>query len=358
MPEEKQELKSKWLDCLNQLFSEAEKSGKKQIKVTYSQMRDMVNANFPDVKITASSSRAPSYYNALHSILETKDIETGTVKSTTYTVIYKLPRQKMMSASKRILIPSNKEKNDLSVFDKKDMREKYLNITLNNYRINDSGRTLYKEIVQYSGDKYSNAYIAKVYEILEAWNMNQQAARLNDPVPFQDTIKSKICVLKDLEAAKLSDISKSEIMTALKLLFFKLDLVKTNSKLVTFSKTMHFLFPNLIVPIDRKYTLSFFKIHQNNIDTFDKQWEVFEKLETTFSQFSKTVNLSEHIDTKGDWNLNVPKIIDNLIIGYELGKKKEGGFSDLVLEKSSDASEVPKRTILAKYNKRKPLPEF
>jgi hypothetical protein len=348
MPEEKQELKSKWLACIVSLFEKAERQGLKECNVICLELQH----------ISGISNRSPSCCNAMHSILEDDDEESGTYSSTTYTVLYKLPRKNVIEITKSKSISIRSEKNDLSVFEEKVAQNKYLNITLNNYRINDLGRTLYKEIVQYSGDKYSNTFIGKVYEILEAWNMNQQAARLNDPIPFQDTIKSKTCVLKDLETAQLSDISKPEIITTLKLLFFKLDLVKTNSRLVTFSKTMHFFFPNLVVPIDRKYTLGFFKIYQNGIDTFEKQWDVFEKLETTFSQFSQTVNLSEQLDTKGDWNLNVPKIIDNLIIGYELGKKKEGSSSDPVLEKPSDSSGGTKRVIMDKYNRRKPLPEF
>ena len=54
-------------------------------------------------------------------------------------------------------------------------------------------------------------------------------------------------------------------------LFEKLNLVKTKSPLVTFSKTLHFFLPNLVVPIDRRYTCDFFKIYPNRINGKERE---------------------------------------------------------------------------------------
>jgi hypothetical protein len=326
MKEEKQELKSKWLGCLADMFETAENSGEKQVTVTYPELRDRLNSKYPDINATG---RAPSYCNALRSILQDNDIKAGTAGSSTYQVTFMLPRNKPLllerpdkHAGQNSFSKCKKAKHDLSLFKDETTRIGFLQKTENEYRPGDKGRILYKGVVHYSGDKYSEEFIKKVYQILVAWNMNAKAAKLNDLHPFIKTIQNNTALFKILEKEKIDKLSDTVVMTTLRSLFCNLELVKTKSRLVTFAKTMHFFFPDLIVPIDRKYTLSFFTINHHNIDTLEKQWDVFERLERLFSDFSKTISLNTHIDEDKDWNLNVPKIIDNLIIGHHLSKRE------------------------------------
>jgi hypothetical protein len=326
MKEGKQELKSKWLSCLADMFETAKNSGKKRVTVTYPVLRDRVNSKYPDINVTG---RAPSYCNALRSVLQDDDIKEGTEGSSTYRVTFMLPRNKPLSLDRQDkrtgqnnFSKCKKTKHDLSLFKDEMTRIGFLQKTENEYRPGDKGRILYKGVVQYSGDKYSREFIKKVYQILIAWNMNAKAAKLNDLHPFIKTMQDNVALFKTLENIKIDKLSDTVVMTTLESLFCKLELVKTKSKLVTFAKTMHFFFPALIVPIDRKYTLGFFKINHYNIDTLEKQWDVFERLERLFSDFSKTIDLNTYIDENGDWNLNVPKIIDNLIIGHHLSEGK------------------------------------
>ena len=118
-----------------------------------------------------------------------------------------------------------------------------------------------------------------------------------------------------------SDFSVENYRETLKVLFAKLELTKETSPLVTFSKTLHFLLPDLIVPIDRKYTLSFFK--KNHRGTFrdeESQFSVFMDIQCAYSTFARKHNLKGYIDDR--WNQNIPKIMDNLVIGYMLSNKK------------------------------------
>ena len=95
-------------------------------------------------------------------------------------------------------------------------------------------------------------------------------------------------------------------------------LVKTKSPLVTFAKTMHFFLPNLVVPIDRRYTCNFFKVYPNRKKGFEKEMQLldFINLQKAFMMFSKSFNLSLYVDPYSVWNLNIPKVIDNMIIGH------------------------------------------
>ena len=115
-----------------------------------------------------------------------------------------------------------------------------------------------------SEDKFTPDYIKYVYAMLKLWNMNNKKAKLSKLDIFTETIKNNADKIKQLftyDLIKIDDKS-NEIFTEL---FNNLILVKTKSPLVTFSKTLHFFLPNIVVPIDRKYTCNFFKLYPNQI---------------------------------------------------------------------------------------------
>ena len=43
----------------------------------------------------------------------------------------------------------------------------------------------------------------------------------------------------------------------------------------------------------------------------------FVNLQKAFMKFSNFFNLSEYVTSSSDWNLNIPKVIDNMIIGHK-----------------------------------------
>ncbi len=219
----------------------------------------------------------------------------------------------------------------------KEVFEKTLVKTRNEYRPFDPGQYLYNLLLEKRKkiDTFSDEYLELVYTTLIAWNMNGRGAKLNDFDKFKESIKKNKDKINSLKEYKIENLSEKEIdkfKEITKELFDSLDLVgkswtgnKIKSKLVTFSKTLHFLLPNIYVPIDRRYTLDFFysnkmvptdsNIKKNN----EKQIKVFNELFDKFHELATTYNLKGYVDNK--WNANIPKIIDNSIIGY--GKLKE-----------------------------------
>jgi len=200
------------------------------------------------------------------------------------------------------------------------------------YRPFDPGQYLYNLLLEKRKkmDIFSDEYLELIYTTLISWNMNGRGAKLNDFILFKNSIKeqkSKINSLKKYKIETLNEDNKKRVLEIIDSLFKDLDLVgkswtgnKIKSKLVTFSKTLHFLLPNLIIPIDRKYTMNFFygntdiptdiNIQRNN----KKQIEVFNELYGKFCEIAKIYNLKKHLDSQ--WNRTIPKIIDNAIIGY------------------------------------------
>ncbi len=213
----------------------------------------------------------------------------------------------------------------------KNIFEESLIKTKEFYRSFDPGNYLYNLLLTKRSkiDIFSDEYLELVYTTLIAWNMNGRGAKLNDIDLFKKSIrenKIQIVKLKEYRLEKIGE-DMEKVFDIVEFLFENLDLVgkswtgnKIKSKLVTFSKTLHFLLPELIVPIDRRYTLDFFYSDKTVPTDNDskknnhKQMKIFKELYLKFCEIAKTYELEKYKDNR--WNLNVPKIIDNAIIGY------------------------------------------
>lgn len=162
--------------------------------------------------------------------------------------------------------------NKLNIFlDDKNLIDKVLNEVKGNYRPYDPGNYLYREVCKERdiNRKFEDRFIELIYVTLSAWNMNSRGAKLSDFEEFRGSIKTNKKHIMDLSGYRIEEIREIEFENIIKILenlFNDLKLVGKNKndkekpRLVTFSKTMHFLLPDLIVPIDRTYTLIFFII--------------------------------------------------------------------------------------------------
>ena len=206
---------------------------------------------------------------------------------------------------------------DMSVFDKKKELQKALNYTLEHYRPHDPGSYLYNKIFEFKfSQKFSEDFIELLYVTLSAWNMNSRGAKLSDFSVFSESIKEHKSDFKKLEHQKIQDLEKNKEI--IKDLFDNLKVVDEGKPpLVTFSKTLHFILPDLIAPIDRRYTLRFFygKNTESCFSSKEKQFEVFWHIETEFSKYTQKNDLNSYVDKNG-WNRSIPKIMDNAVIGY------------------------------------------
>ena len=205
---------------------------------------------------------------------------------------------------------------DLSVFAEEKDLQVYLNRTKEYYRPHDPGSYLYNLIFNYKfSQKFDKPFFELLYATLSSWNMNSRGAELKNYDDFVASILSHKEDFKKLEKKTIVDLEDQKGI--IEKLFNELHLVNTKAPLVTFSKTLHFILPNLIAPIDRRYTLRFF-YGKNSVGCFSslkKQFEVFWKIEMSYSKFAKEHDLSSFVK-KNSWNRNIPKIIDNAVIGF------------------------------------------
>ena len=202
-----------------------------------------------------------------------------------------------------------------------ELVKKSINTTKNNYRKYDPGWYLYRKITSYNNidSKFTDEFIELIYVTLIAWNMNSRGAKLSDYNVFKNSIIRNKNAIKNLSEYRLQKLSSEKLNKILMEdgfeLFSNLDLVAdTKPRLVTYSKTLHFLLPNLFVPIDRKYTMKYFYGHTNIPKNVERQYRRLLDITEEYRLFASLVKISKYKDTV--WNTNIPKTIDNMIIGF------------------------------------------
>lgn len=151
-------------------------------------------------------------------------------------------------------------------------------------------------------------FIELIYATLVSWDMNSRGAKIKYFDDFFENIrgnKRKFLQLSNLKLYEISDIEK--VKSNIEDLYSKLNFMISNARLVANSKLMHFILPDLVMPMDRTNTLMFF--YGNTNESKNKFLRIFE----CSWHVAKDTDLSKYLDS--EWNQTIPKIIDNAIMG-------------------------------------------
>ena len=180
---------------------------------------------------------------------------------------------------------------------------------------------LYNRILRFPRkDINSDEFIKLVYDMLIAFKMNSRRAKLSAFVDFKKTIIKKTDIIQSLAKYKLEKVKATDdsFVATIDSLFDDLRLTQTKSSLVTFSKAMHFILPDLFMPVDRWYTLRFF-YESTPVNEKACFLQVFEQFRLFAQEHHES--LQEQVDSNSHWNRNIPKVIDNIIIAYGVVKQ-------------------------------------
>lgn len=165
-----------------------------------------------------------------------------------------------------------------------------------------------------------------IHRTLEEWDMNKRGARLTSLDNLKDSVVTYRESFVELYEYKLYDDIYDDMTTIKKIverIFCNLKVMESKRRIVGVSKALHFLLPDLIMPIDSKYTMTAFygynKYQSSAKKEFEDFWEIVEK----------TYEIAERLELRPEdadgelWKLSVPKLIDNAIIGLWNSKKEE-----------------------------------
>lgn len=167
----------------------------------------------------------------------------------------------------------------------------------------------------------SDRHIEYVYATLVAWGMHRmgpKGAKMPNFDDFKGSIIAHKEALEKLHDKRIEDITIDEIdslIDELSIICFSIKGNNSKSHLVSGSKTLAHILPNIVCPIDRQYTCQFFGITPNSKneqtifkDVIRQMWEFYQNLHH-IKLLKPILGLP--------FNESYPKIFDNLIIEYQ-----------------------------------------
>jgi hypothetical protein len=170
-----------------------------------------------------------------------------------------------------------------------------------------------------------DTFLESVYATLTAWGMHRMGpggAKLVNFTKFKDGFLAQQSAIRDVESTLLRDIKGDDVATVGQRIW---DIVSSltvgvgQTKIVSGSKALHHVLPDLVPPIDREYTLRFFYGHKA-LSRGDEEsfFEMFPCLHRI------AVSCRNEVDSSlgTGMNTSATKIIDNAIVGYVLAKLK------------------------------------
>jgi hypothetical protein len=149
--------------------------------------------------------------------------------------------------------------------------------------------------------------------------MTIRAAELLPVTEFSANLKAGLPLLEGLEAHHIDDTilgyeKKAEcIWDAIS----KIRVAKAKNPIVSGTKTLHHILPDLVPPMDRNYTRVFFHWYSPQFQC--EAHKVFMDMYTRISRIALKTNPVQYV---GDgWRTSKTKVIDNAIVAYCVKKK-------------------------------------
>ena len=118
--------------------------------------------------------------------------------------------------------------------------------------------------------------------------------------------KYKLKLLWKKKITSVTDIEKT--LDTVAEIYDNLHLMKTGGRLVSNAKVLHYILPDLLMPMDRQNTLVYFFKH-----TTESRQKYLDIIRGSFEMVNDIgKNAKYHLDT--EWNRTIPKTIDNAVL--------------------------------------------
>jgi hypothetical protein len=160
----------------------------------------------------------------------------------------------------------------------------------------------------------NSAFLHSLRITLLSWGIGSRGSVLVTPDEFAAAIRGHASAIIELEQDRLDDPSLRRQAVAEKAwaLIKSLGIARNDATLVPCSKALHHLLPELIVPMDREYTRTFFGWHGQEFQY--QQERIFRHAFDRFVTLAATVNPRQFI--RPGWQTSVSKIIDNALVAF------------------------------------------
>lgn len=164
-------------------------------------------------------------------------------------------------------------------------------------------------------------FMSLLWRTLQAWGIGSRSSRIvslpefiNAFLPWHDRIIN-------LERVQLDQVQDTEeVLADLWQLIQGLAIVSNDTRMVPCTKALHHLLPNLVVPMDRKYTQAF--LLRYNPEFQYGQKSIYSMAFHIFVKIAQEANPRSFVGH--GWNTSPTKVIDNGIVGYCIAKGIQG----------------------------------
>ena len=160
----------------------------------------------------------------------------------------------------------------------------------------------------------SDEFLASTYRTLVAWGIGRRASRLVPFEQFRDRVRH---VAQEIAAFDRLSIESpgfdvGHTSAGLWSVIDQLRIVTATSVIVPGAKTLHHLLPDLVPPMGRAWTGSFFLWTASEAHSGQKQ--LFARTFARFAELAPAVEPSRYVGA--GWRTSPTKILDNAIVGY------------------------------------------
>jgi hypothetical protein len=176
-----------------------------------------------------------------------------------------------------------------------------------------------------------NDYVEALYATLATWGLHRVGNGANEMidrdqfVQLLEQLEPLVRPFEDLHLAELApDLSETsrvkadEVADQLWAIIETIQIANNNARLVAGTKLLHHLLPNLVPPMDRRYTLNFF-YDNNNLNGRTSERSAFKQLFRSFFVIAYLCQEEiEGIREGGNafrMNTSFTKVLDNAIVG-------------------------------------------
>jgi hypothetical protein len=152
-----------------------------------------------------------------------------------------------------------------------------------------------------------------LYATLRAWGIGIRASRLIPVDGFRHALLAEEEALASLALAALEQLQEpSSTAAQIWALIERIGVVENDAQLVAGTKTLHHLLPDLVPPMDRRWTGQFFG--WSTVRAQYQQQAIFLEAFTACADVARFVRPSRLVGE--GWRTSQSKIVDNAIVGY------------------------------------------
>jgi hypothetical protein len=169
-------------------------------------------------------------------------------------------------------------------------------------------------------------FCQNLYRTLQAWGIGQRGSRLVSRESFEEAVAVAAPEIARLDGAAIDDPSLDVAGTAAQLwsVIHSLAIVENKANLVPATKALHHLLPDLVVPMDREYTRTFFGLHAPEFQghgRIDGQRSVFTRMFCELARIGRATNPKSYVSAERPWRTSRTKVLDNALVGFCMAEK-------------------------------------